>query len=110
MVIDLSSPWRAELVGPEGEVSSFDTPRCAYASWRAGKTRATTLRLQDYYDRHWTNADELRLILGGDVRGPMGPELVPVDPARATKFIQDHGAARALRSEEVTLDVLSSLE
>jgi hypothetical protein len=38
----------------------------------------------------------------------MGPDLVPVDPSRVTKFIQDHGADRALSLDEVTLQVLTA--
>jgi hypothetical protein len=30
-----------------------------------------------------------------------------VDPSRATKFIQDHGAERAYRLDEITPDVLT---
>lgn len=109
MVIDPASAWRADLLTPEGAVS-FDTPRCALTSWRSGTSRASGLRVQDYYDRQWRNAEELRFVIGGDVVGPMGPDLVPVDPARATKFIQDHGANRALRLDELTLDVLRTLQ
>jgi copper chaperone NosL len=110
MKIDSGSPWRTDLVLPDGSAISFDTPRCAFTSWRKGATTAAGARAQDYYDRSWKKADDLRFVLGGDVVGPMGPDLVPVDPARAMKFIQDHGADRALRHDEVTLEVLSSMK
>jgi len=110
MKIDPTSAWRAELVAADGSVLAFDTPRCALTQWRTGKSQAVTLRVQEYYERKWRNADELRFVLGGDVVGPMGPDLVPVDPSRATKFIQDHGADRALRLDEVTTDVLSGIK
>lgn len=106
MKIDRASAWRVELVLVDGSTVPFDTPRCALTSWRSGKTPATSIRVQDYYDRTWRNGADVRFVIGGDVVGPMGPDLVPVDPARATKFIQDHTADRALRLEEVTLDVL----
>lgn len=96
MKIDPTSPWRAELVGADGAVTAFDTPRCALNSWRSGQTPAKTLRVQEYYDRAWRDGSELRFMIGGDVAGPMGPDFVPVDPSRVTKFIQDHGAERAL--------------
>lgn len=107
MKIDHESAWRAEIVGADGAVASFDTPRCALTWWRT-KAPSSTVRLQEYYERSWRNADELRFMIGGDVVGPMGPDLVPVDPSRSTKFIQDHGADRALRLEEVTIDVLTN--
>lgn len=109
MRIDRASAWYAELVSPQGEVRSFDTPRCALQSWRRGKTAARSLRVQDYYDRQWRDGSDVRFVIGGDVSGPMGPDLVPVDPGRVSKFIQDHGADRALRLEEVTAEVLGSV-
>ena len=84
----------------------FYTPRCALQSWRSGKTAAKSLRVQDYYDRQSRDGNDVRFVVGGDVLGPMGPDLVPVDPARVTKFIQDHGAERSLRLDEVTSEVL----
>lgn len=109
MRIDMTSPWRTELVGEGGAVTPFDTPKCAFTSWRSGATPAKTLRAQDYYDRQWKTGEELRFVLGGDVLGPMGPDLVPVAPAQASKFIKDHAADRALRLDEVTAAVTSAL-
>jgi nitrous oxide reductase accessory protein NosL len=110
MRIDRSSPWASDLIMADGATVSFDTPRCALTAWRTGKTLATSLRVQEYYERRWRAGDELRFILGGDVVGPMGPDLVPVDPSRAVKFIQDHGADRALRLDEITPDVLNTMK
>lgn len=109
MRIDPASAWRADLVGEDGKVTSFDTPRCALQSWRSGTTPAKTIRVQEYYDRQTRDGNELRFVVGGDVVGPMGPDLVPVDPARSSKFIQDHGADRALRLDEITSQVLSGI-
>ncbi len=110
MRMDEASAWRARLVAADGSMTSFDTPRCALTSWRTGKSQARSLQVQEYYERRWRDADALRFMIGGDVTGPMGPDLVPVDPARTTKFIQDHGAERALRLEEITADVLRTLK
>jgi hypothetical protein len=110
MKIDRASAWRVEIVTDSGDVAQFDSPRCAFTSWRGGKVRGKTLRAQEYYDRVWKDGRELRFVAGGDVAGPMGPDLVPIDPPRATKFIQDHGADRAYTEDEVTADVLSHLK
>lgn len=110
MKIEPASAWRADLVASDGTITSFDTPRCALTSWRSGTSKAAALRAQEYYERAWRDAGELRFVIGGDVVGPMGPDLVPVDPSRATKFIQDHGGDRALRVEEITADVLAAMK
>lgn len=109
MRIDPESAWRSDLVAVDGAVTSFCAPRCALTSWRRGKTQAASLRVQEYYERTWRDAEELRFVLGGDVVGPMGPDLVPVDPARVTKFIQDHGADRAVRLDEITTELLATI-
>jgi len=110
MRLDPASAWRADLVLADGTTTvPFDTPRCAFTSWRTGKTAASAIRLQEYYERKWRNGEELRFVIGGDVVGPMGPDLVPVDPTRVTKFIQDHAAERSLRLEEVTADVVAKI-
>lgn len=109
MKIDPASQWRAELIGPDGSIIPFDTPRCALTSWKTGKTPAKELHVLDYYDRQSKDGKDVRFVIGGDVLGPMGPDLVPVDPARVSKFMQDHGAERAVTLDEVTPEVLSSI-
>jgi nitrous oxide reductase accessory protein NosL len=107
MKIDRASAWRAELVRADGSIAEFDSPRCALLAWRSGKVQGKTLRVQEYYDRTFRDAAGLRFVEGGDVTGPMGADFVPVDPSRATKFIQDHGADRALSLDEITVAVLT---
>jgi hypothetical protein len=103
-----SNAWRSELV-VEGHDVLFDTPRCALQAWRTGYVQATSIRVREYYDGQVRDGSEVRFVLGGDVHGPMGADLVPVAPKNVTKFIQDHAAERALRLDEVTLDVLRSV-
>lgn len=110
MKIDPASAWNADLVGMDGQPVRFDTPRCAFTYWRAGKMQAKQLRAQDYYDRQWRDGADLRFVVGGDVLGPMGPDLVPVDAKRASKFIQDHSADKAYATAEVTTDVLGAIK
>ena len=110
MRIDPASPWRAELVSDDGTATSFDTPWCAMMSWRTGKSNVKSVRVQDYYDRKWRDGAELRFVVGGDVVGPMGPDLIPVEPSRVTKFIQDHGADRALKLDEITPEILPTVK
>ena len=110
MKIDPASPWNADLVAADGATVRFDTPRCAFTYWRGGKMQAKDIRAQDYYDRKWRDGAELRFVAGGDVLGPMGPDLVPVDAPRAGKFLQDHTADRVVTVSEVTLELLNSLK
>jgi len=107
MKIDKTSAWYTE-VGDD----HFDTPRCAFTYVRAHKMSGVAVRVREYYDASGPLRDgsTLRFIAGGDVVGPMGPDLVPVEPSRASKFIQDHGADHAYTLDEITPEVLASLK
>lgn len=109
MRIDAASAWRTDLVAVGGAVTSFDTPRCALTSWRSGETAAASVRVQGYYDRRWMDGSDVRFVIGGDVLGPMGRDVVPVEPPYVGKFIQDHGADRAMTLAEITTDVLRAI-
>jgi len=102
------SAWLSELVQEDGTKLTFDAPRCAFGASLGGKKGK--LRFQDYYDKQWHDAAELRFVAGSNVLGPMGPDLVPVDPARAQKFSQDHEGEKAFAVGEVTKAVLDDLK
>ena len=101
MVLDPSSRWLAEL-RHGGTTERFDTPKCAFAAWRSGRPADTTGRLRGYYTQRDYDASEVMLAVGGDVLGPMGADLVPVEPEHAAKFARDHGA-RLIAAADVTL-------
>lgn len=108
MKIDRASVWTSELVTDDGRTLVFDTPRCALYAMRKDGVRATRVRVREYYDAKgpMREAKDLRFVKGGDVVGPMGPDFVPVEPSRVSKFIQDHGADRAYALDEISAEVL----
>ncbi len=57
------------------------------ASAEPCKSRTTTIE-------RCSAATSVRFVIGSDVIGAMGPDLVPVDPARVAKFEKDHGGTR----------------
>ncbi len=112
MKLDPASPWRAELVATDGKTHSFDTPRCALTALRKGKVAGSgaAVRVQEFYDRTWVAGTEVDFVVGSDVIGPMGPDLVPVGHARAAKFVKDHGDGRALALDAVTPDAMDAIK
>lgn len=108
MKLTPGSAWLTELVAADGSKRSFDTPRCALTARLAGG--GAKVRVQDFYDRTWRDAGEVLFVVGSDVLGPMGPDLVPVDTARAPKFLKDHEGERALKLDEITKPVLEGLK
>jgi hypothetical protein len=109
MKLDPTSAWCADLVRGDGSRAHFDTPRCALLAWRTGRVPAAGALFQEFYDRAWRNGTELRFAIGSDVMGPMGADVVPVDPARTAKFSTDHHAARVVGLDELTTALLQSL-
>ena len=97
MKIDPTSAFRAELT-TNGKVLAFDTPRCALTAYRA---QGGALRVQEFYSRVWVSASDVRFVKGSDVQGPMGPDLVPVEPTKVEKFQHDHVGGRAYALAEV---------
>lgn len=105
MKIDPTSAFRAEVVDG-GTTRTFDTPRCALSEWLAGGKKGV-VRVQDYYDRAWHDGKDLRFVVGSDVIGPMGPEIVPVDAARVAKFKADHVGTADYAQGELTPELLA---
>ena len=103
MKLDPSSAWTTELTGPEP--AKYDTPRCALIAWRKGEHPATGVRVVEYYDRVPRDGADVLFVVGSDVLGPMGPDVVPVAPDKAERFVKDHGG-RKLALAEVTAQVL----
>jgi hypothetical protein len=101
--------WSAELVTTDGTTHHYDAPRCALEARRDLGASVKELRVHEYYDSKLRDANDVVFVIGGDVDGPMGPDLVPVDPAKAKKFIADHAAKRALPLAEITPPVLAEL-
>jgi nitrous oxide reductase accessory protein NosL len=78
-----------------------------------GRTKASisTITFNDYYSLKPIDARQAYFVIGSDVNGPMGKELVPfgkTDDAQA--FIKDHKGRKALRFNEVTSSILKSME
>ena len=107
MKLDPASPWRADLVRGDGSHVHFDTPRCALLAWKTGRVPAAGISVQEYYERVWRRGEDLRFALGSDVVGPMGAEVVPVDPSRAEKFASDHHATRIASVDDLTAALLA---
>ncbi len=65
----------------------------------------------DYYTLTPIDAKRAWYVLGSDVYGPMGRELIPLATEREAKeFLADHKGPRLLRFEEVTVGVLKGLD
>ncbi len=62
-----------------------------------------TIYLTDYYSTRLLPVDKLFLVLGSDIYGPMGHELIPVAGEEAAKtFSKDHNGKQIVTFEQLT--------
>jgi copper chaperone NosL len=67
--------------------------------------------VRDYYDLSWVDARKSWYVLGSDVYGPMGRELIPLErEADAREFMKDHKGVRIVRFSEATPEVIKALD
>jgi len=65
----------------------------------------------EYYGLTPIRARQGWYVIGSDVLGPMGHELVPLETREdAEAFMSDHGGKRILRYDEVTMGLLEQLD
>ena len=67
--------------------------------------------VMDYYGLTWIDARKAWYVLGSDVYGPMGRELIPLEQeADAREFMKDHKGIRIIRFSEATIEVIKTLD
>ncbi|MCK6551872.1 nitrous oxide reductase accessory protein NosL [Myxococcota bacterium] len=111
--------WAAAVVFRDGATLHFDGVKDLFdflgdvPRYAKGRTRADvrTIAVTDYYDQTRIDAKAALFVLGTDIRGPMGHELVPVATrAAAEELMKDHEGKRILTFDEVTPAVLALLD
>ncbi|AXK49201.1 hypothetical protein CRU87_08770 [Aliarcobacter trophiarum LMG 25534] len=61
----------------------------------------------DYYTLEQVDARNAFFVIGSNVMGPMGNELVPFkDENSANEFLKDHFGTKVLKFNEISLDIL----
>jgi nitrous oxide reductase accessory protein NosL len=71
----------------------------------------TAITVNDYYTLKPVDARTASFVIGSDVYGPMGKELVPFGKlADAHAFLKDHKGKMVLRFSDITPRVLNSME
>ena len=111
--------WIAEIIFKDGSHQFFDGPKCMfkyYFNLSKYKNKHKTndilaLFVTEYYQTKTISARDVFFILGSDVIGPMGNELIPVQGKEAAKqFFKDHHGKKMLRFDEITPENIQSLE
>ena len=66
--------------------------------------------VKDYYSLKWFMAKDAYYVVGSDVYGPMGHELIPFESkGAADSFLKDHHGKKILTFGEITQELINSL-
>ena len=111
--------WAAAVIYKDGFQAWFDGPKDLftylldpgrYASKRKPADIAS-IQVRDYYALKHVDARPARFVLGSDVLGPMGKELVPfASETSALEFLKDHHGRKLLAFQDITAATLKELE
>lgn len=111
--------WIAGAALKDGTQLWFDGAKDLFKFWLdpgqylPARTRADvrSLAVTDYYGLVRLDARKAFFVLGSDVFGPMGRELIPFGALEdAEEFKRDHRGTRIVRFDEVTPDLVRSLD
>jgi nitrous oxide reductase accessory protein NosL len=111
--------WAALVTFKDGSQAWFDGPKDLFnylldlKRYAAKKNPAdiTAIQVKDYYGLKHIDGRTAFYVIGSDVMGPMGKELVPfTSEASARDFLKDHRGQRILTFKEITSTTLSGME
>jgi len=109
----------AQIVFSDGSHAVFDGSKDMFKyyfdlkKYNASKlpTDISKISVTDYYEMLPIDGRKAWYVVGSDVFGPMGRELIPfVSEEDAKSFMQDHAGKKMLRFEEVSPDLLKGLD
>jgi len=111
--------WASHIVMKDGTVFWFDGAKDMFkfihsvGTYVSGKTETdiAEVSVTEYYGLKPTDGRKAFYVIGSDVLGPMGRELIPLaSEGDARDFMSDHKGKKILRFEDVTDEVLKGLD
>ncbi len=111
--------WVAQIIFKDGTSYFYDGAKDMFkhifdtAKYTAGKKAEDikAIYVTDYYEVELVDAKSAFYVLGSDVLGPMGHELLPFkDQESAQEFLEDHKGKSIIRFQDVTPAIIESLD
>ena len=111
--------WVGQIVFKDGSYAFFDGAKDLFKyyfnlkKYNPQKARGDIERIHvmEYYEIKPVTAQGAWFVIGSDVYGPMGRELIPLATEKdARAFLKDHKGKRILRFDEVTSSVIEKLD
>jgi len=106
--------WAAKMVMSDGHEHYFDGAKDMFKFYLQQQKNPASMGLilvTDYYTQSALQAKSAFYVVGSDIYGPMGNELIPFSTMQDAKtFAKDHRGDRILSFEEVTMPLLEGLD
>ena len=111
--------WIATVLYKDGHAHHFDGAKDMFKylldmpKWAPGHQAEDiySIHVTEYYGLELIDAREAWYVIGSDVLGPMGHELVPLATEEdAKEFLADHMGKRILRFADVPAELLTKLD
>jgi len=119
MFVALYPQWTATVIYKDGHAHHFDGAKDLFKylqdlpKWAPGHRAEDIARIgvTEYYSLTRMDARDAWYVIGSDVLGPMGNELIPLaSEADAKEFLKDHVARRVLRFDQVGPELPAKLD
>lgn len=109
--------WVTQIRDNAGNVKFFDGVKDLMAYYfdpgsfgADSKLTVEGIWVKDYYTLAWLDGRKALYVVGSDVYGPMGEELVPfLDQSSADNFLKDHHGSKLLTFNEITMEMIESM-
>ena len=119
MLVSKYPNWTATALYRDGHAHYFDGDKDLFKylqqmpKYAPGhrKEDLAGLQVTEFYGLTRIDAHSAFYVIGSDVLGPMGHELVPLETrADAEEFLKDHKGKRILIFEQVTADIIEAID
>lgn len=109
--------WHSQIIFMDGTMTPFDGCKCMFNflfamdkfDQKHSREEVAVAWVKDFDNGAWINAVDANFVVGSNMMGPMGKELIPFsEQAAAMKFQQEQGGI-LMKYAEITPDVLKSL-
>ena len=111
--------WVAQIIFQDGTSYFYDGAKDMFkhifntAKYTPGQSadKIKAIYVTDYYEVELIEAKPAYYVIGSDVLGPMGHELLPFkDQESAQEFMEDHKGKSIIRFQDVTPAIIESLD
>jgi nitrous oxide reductase accessory protein NosL len=105
--------WEQKIIQGVGDTLWFDGARCMFKillDTTQQNINRKDIWVKEYYDQQYIDGMTAYYVIGSDILGPMGHELIPFKSEEAAaEFLADHKGERIVRFEDVDMMLVKTL-